>query len=164
MLIKLHFTIKAVYLKRTALNILHPRNSNFYKQQTAQNIIEIGKRLIKAKEQLAHGEWGKWLEEKVEFKSTTASKYMRVAREFSNFQTCENLTQSKIFTLLELPSEDREEFLEENPVEDMTTRELMEAIKAKKQAEERAKELEHAAELQNVKRTKRPLLNLKKSF
>lgn len=29
------------------------------KHQTAANIIEIGKRLIKVKEMLPHGEWGK---------------------------------------------------------------------------------------------------------
>jgi len=34
------------------------------KHQTAQNIIEIGSRLIQAKEMLSHGEWLPWLEKK----------------------------------------------------------------------------------------------------
>ena len=37
------------------------------KDQTAQNIIEIGKRLIKVKENLQHGEFTEWLKKRVEF-------------------------------------------------------------------------------------------------
>ena len=110
------------------------------KQQTAQSMIEIGKRLIIVKESLPHGEWGKWLEEKVDFKQTTASKFMRVAKEFSNFHTYENLTQSKIFALLDLPQEDRETFVKENPVDEMTTRELQKTIKEKQDLEEKLKD------------------------
>lgn len=113
------------------------------KNQTAQNIIEIGKRLNEAKELLPHGEWGKWLEEKVEFSQRNANNFMRVAKEFSNSQTYSNLTQSKIFALLDIPQEEREEFIENNPVEDMTTRELQKVIKEKKELERKIKELEN---------------------
>lgn len=126
--------IQTIEIKQIELEI------NFYKEQTAKNIIEIGKRLIKVKEMLPHGEWGKWLEEKVEFRQTTATKYMRVAKEFPNLQSLENLGQTKIFALLEVPKEEREEFIETNPVDDMTTRELREAIREKKQLE-REKEM-----------------------
>lgn len=37
------------------------------KNQTAENIIQIGYKLIEAKEKLPHGEWGAWLENKVAF-------------------------------------------------------------------------------------------------
>lgn len=106
------------------------------KQQTAQNIIEIGKRLIEVKESLPHGEFGKWLEEKVEFSKSTAYRFINTAEQFGNFPTLGNLNQSKIFLLLEVPQEDREEFIATNPVEDMTTRELEKAIKEKKQLEQ----------------------------
>lgn len=112
------------------------------KQQTAQNIIEIGKRLIQAKEQLPHGEWLPWLEEKIDFSRHTANRFMRVAEEFSNVSMLQHLTQSKIFALLDVPESQREEFIESNPVEDMTTRELRQAIKERKEAEQRAAELE----------------------
>ncbi len=114
-----------------------------YKQQTAQNIIEIGKRLIAAKEQLPHGEWGKWLEEKVDFSYTSAKRFMQVAREFSNSPTLGDMTQSKVFALLDLPQEEREEFVTENNIDEMTTRQLQQAIKEKKQAEARIAELEN---------------------
>lgn len=111
------------------------------KNQTAQNIIEIGKRLNEAKELLPHGEWGKWLEEKVEFSQRNANNFMRVAKEFSNSQTYSNLTQSKIFALLDVPQEEREEFIETNSVEDMTTRELRQVIKEKKELEKQVEKL-----------------------
>lgn len=111
------------------------------KNQTAQNIIEIGKRLNEAKELLPHGEWGKWLEEKVEFSQRNANNFMRVAKEFSNSQTYSNLTQSKIFALLDVPQEERKEFIENNPVDEMTTRELQQVIKEKKELEKQVEEL-----------------------
>ncbi|MBU3126769.1 DUF3102 domain-containing protein [Clostridium tagluense] len=105
------------------------------KQQTAQNIIEIGKRLIAAKGNLPHGEWGKYLDEKVDFSQRTANNFMKVANEFSNSQTLANLSQSKVFALLSLPQEERETFVKENPVDEMSTRELQQAIKDRDKAE-----------------------------
>lgn len=105
------------------------------KQQTAQSIIEIGKRLITVKESLPHGEWGKYLEEKVDFSQSTANRFMKVANEFSNSSTLMNLSQSKVFALLSLPQEERENFVKENQVNEMTTRELQQAIKDRDKAE-----------------------------
>lgn len=122
------------------------------KQQTAQNIIEIGKRLIEVKKSLGHGEWGKYLEEKVEFSQWTAQKFIRIANEFSNSGTFTNLNYSKAIALLDLPSDQRETFIQNNPVEDMTTRQLQAAIKAQKEAERRAQEAETAAEVERETR------------
>jgi len=117
------------------------------KMQTAQNIIEIGKRLIQAKESLPHGEWGNWLKDKVDFRPETASRYMQVSREFPNLTSISNLGSGKLFALLSLPSEERETFITENNVEDMTTRELQQAIKEKKA-------LEHEIELANIRESR----------
>lgn len=117
---------------------------NFYKTQTATGIIEIGKRLIEAKSQLPHGEWGKWLEDKVEFSQDTARNFMRVAESFPNPETIRNLPISKVYALLDVPQCDRDDFIQNTPVEDMTTRELQKAIK-------RAKELEQMLEIEKGK-------------
>jgi chromosome segregation ATPase len=111
------------------------------KHQTAQNIIEIGKRLIEAKEMLPHGEWGKWLEEKVEFTQQTANKFMRVANEMGNYASMLNSGTGKLFALLSLPEQDRERFIETQPIEDMTTRELQQAIREKKELEKQLQEI-----------------------
>jgi len=147
-----------------------------FKQQTAVNIIEIGRRLIRAKEILPHGAWGKWLEERVEFSQWTANKFMRAAREFSNCGTLNNLHPSKVIALLDVPAEEREQFVQEphelptgesKTVDQMTTRELQEAIKARKraeaktaEAEARAKEAERQA-LESAERATRLLDELK---
>ncbi|MFT5871131.1 MAG: chromosome segregation ATPase [Clostridium sp.] len=114
----------------------------FLKQQTAQNIIEIGKRLVAVKEGLPHGEFGKWLDEKVDFSQQTANKFMKVANEFEDYATLRNLGTGKIFALLSLPQEEREEFIQTNPVEGMTTKEFQQAIKDKKELENKLKTAE----------------------
>lgn len=112
-----------------------------FKGQAAMNMIEIGKRLVEVKEQLPHGTFGKWVEDEVQFTQQTANKFMRVAREMANYAPARNLDTSKAFELLALPAEEREEFIRQNPVEDMTKSELREAIKARKEAEEKAQEM-----------------------
>ena len=120
------------------------------KQQTAQNIIEIGKRLIQVKEMLPHGEWGKWLAEKVDFSDRTARNFMRVANECSNRQAFSDLPISKVYALLDLPLEDREEFVnsvhevngETKTIDIMSTREVQQLIKEKKELEQAKVELE----------------------
>ncbi|GCD11403.1 DUF3102 domain-containing protein [Clostridium tagluense] len=99
------------------------------KNQTASNMIEIGKKLIQVKGNLPHGQFGKYLEEKVSFKKSTANNFMKVAIEFSNFQSLGDLEPTKLILLLDIPKEERAEFIETNNVEDMSTRELTKKIK-----------------------------------
>lgn len=71
---------------------------------------------------------------------------MKVGSEFSNYQTLGNLTQSKIFALLDVSTEEREDFISQphevngqtKTVDEMTSRELQKVIKEKKQLEEKA--------------------------
>ena len=53
------------------------------KTQTAQNIIEIGKRLIMVKGSLAHGEWLPYLRDRVALSARTLSRFMTIVREYS---------------------------------------------------------------------------------
>ncbi len=101
-----------------------------------QASAEIGKRLIEAKEQLPHGEWGKWLKENVEYSQSTANNLMQIHMEYSsNSQAFGNLSYSKAVALLGIESEDREAFLQENDVDEMSTRELQKIIKEKQKLE-----------------------------
>jgi len=126
------------------------------KRQTAANLWEIGNRLIQVKRQLPHGEWGTWLKEKVEFSQQQASRLMRVAEEFPNYSTLSNLGRSQIFALLSVPSEERDAFIKEphqlssgavKTVNEMSARELQEAIKAKQEAERIAQKAQEDAAL-----------------
>lgn len=108
------------------------------KQELARNIVDIGLRLIEAKEMLSHGAWLPWLEAQAQFSEKTAQNYMRVAREFPNPQLVADLGVRKALALLELPPSERESFAEENNVIDMTSRELEKAIKERDTARQEA--------------------------
>ena len=111
------------------------------KRAGGEAILTIGRCLIEAKEQLPHGEWLPWLNERVEFSERTARNFMRLAREWSNRQALADLGAAKALTLLALPPEEREQFVEEHNVVDMTSRQLQQAIKERDEARAAA---EHA--------------------
>lgn len=130
----------------------------FYKAQAGASILEIGRRLIEAKEQLQHGEWLGWLEEKVDFSESTAQRFMRLAREYENPSPVTDLGPAKALVLLALPPLQRDEFLEENDASSMSKRELEKAVKEKREAMEKAEAAEKAqraaeAEIEQAKAT-----------
>ena len=126
---------------------------NIQKQANAVALlyaVELGRRLEEAKRVLPYGEWGNWLKNEVEFSQSTANNFMRLFEEYGatqisifgasiDSQTFANLPYSKALQLLAIPKEEREQFVEEAGVEDMSVRELKAAIeerdKAKKEAE-----------------------------
>lgn len=130
----------------------------YYKTQTVQNIIEIGKRLIEAKELLEHGQWGEWLKNAVEFSHQTANNFMAIAEQFSNSQALGNLNYTKLVTLLTLPTDDRDDFIEsthvvdgeEKTVGEMTTRELQRVIKERDEAKQQLAAAQRDAEQQRI--------------
>lgn len=135
--------IQVLEIKQIELEIL------FYKKQTVQSMFEIGGRLIKAKELVPYGEWEQWLQDKVDFSIRRARQFMQVTREFGERKTSSLLTFDKMLQLTTLEEKERETFIEENPVEDMTTRELRQAIKERKESEEKANGLQ--IELEQLK-------------
>ena len=121
------------------------------KDQTAQNIIEIGKRLIEVKENLQHGEFSEWLKKRVDISHRTANNFMKVATTFSNSQSIANLGSTKLFLLAGLDEENREEVMQENNIEEMTTRELEQVVKEKKEIKKQLEEeKEYSEELQEA--------------
>ncbi len=137
---------------------------NFYKATAGTAILEIGKRLIEAKALLNHGEWGEWLEQKVDFSEVTAQRFMRLAKEYSNPSPVTVLGASKALILLALPGSERDEFMSEKhtvngvekSVDEMSKRELEKAVKERNEALKReadiSKRLEELTdELERVK-------------
>ncbi len=99
--------------------------------------IEVGRRLVEAKAMLQHGEWGAWLKEKVEFSQQTANNLMNIYEEYGknpNSKLIGNLTYTKALKLLAVPEDERENFVQENKVDDMTVKELEKAIKERDEA------------------------------
>ena len=139
---------------------------NLIKDQTRKlvltNSILIGQKLKEAQLMVEHGQWGKWLAEEVEFSLSTANNLMRVYEEYgadqgvlfgsaAKSQALENLSYTQAVLLLGVAKEEREDFIQEAHVEEISTRELQAKVKeykeAKEKAERRADEAEHA---QNV--------------
>ena len=116
--------------------------------------IEIGRRLVEAKELVPHGEWGKYLQEKVSFSTSQANNMMRLYNEYGSNQeslfgtgakAIEALSVTSAIRLLSLPAEEREAFVEENDVAAMSTRELERAIRERNEAREAQKAAEATA-------------------
>lgn len=119
--------------------------------------IEIGRRLTEAKEMLEHGAWLPWLEQETDFSTSSAARYMKLFDEYgaaqqglfgpeTNFPTLGNLSISKALSLLAVPEEERESFAAEVHAEEISTRELEEAIRERDEAKKEAETLSNQVE------------------
>lgn len=124
----------------------------FYLGQTAQNIIEVGKRLIQAKNLVQHGQWQQWLQNNFQLSYRSAAKFMQCAEQFSNVPTSATLNVSQLTEMLSLPdAEETEKFIAEKAAEgkkvaEMTIKQLRDEIAAYKATIEQ-KDTEHQQSL-----------------
>lgn len=104
------------------------------------NSIEIGRRLVEAKELIEHGAFGDWLKSAVDYSQSTANNLMKIYEEYgadqgalfgdnAKSQTLGILTYSQAVALLGIPREEREAFVQENDVEALSVRKLQELVK-----------------------------------
>lgn len=125
---------------------------NAIKRGTAQYLLmqslEIGRLLVEAKGAVAHGEWGKWLEENCAYSTSNANNLMRLYTEYGESEQVSffeenklelfgNLNRSQAIALLAVPRSERADFVREHDVQNMSVSELEEAIR-KAKAEGRA--------------------------
>ena len=75
----------------------------FYLGQTAQNIIEVGKRLIAAKALVQHGHWQNWLNDNFQLTERTAQRFMQISERFSKTVDIDGFQPSQLTELLALP-------------------------------------------------------------
>lgn len=123
----------------------------FYLGQTAQNIIEVGKRLIAAKALVQHGHWQHWLEQNFQLSQQTAQKFMKCSERFANAVSMRDLQSTQMITLLSLPdAEETEKFIAEKAaegkkVDEMTIKQLREEIaEYKKTIEQKDKDFQQS--------------------
>lgn len=115
------------------------------KQNIAQNTINLGMYLCTVKERLGHGEFGKWLEETVDFTERTARRFMKVYKTTVELDkkydvVIGNLNSSQLVEISNLKKADIENLLENENVKDMSIRELQEVIKNYKQVNKKTKQ------------------------
>jgi hypothetical protein len=117
--------------------------------------IEVGRRLVEAKEMLPHGEWGGWLKNKVGFSQRTAERCMTLYDAYGAEQigifgaeikstALTNLSFTNALLLVAVPEEEREEFAAEVDAEHISSRELEQAIRERDEALKKAEEAETA--------------------
>jgi hypothetical protein len=130
---------------------------NTIKHQTGKILLnsamEIGRRLKEAKDMINYGEWGKWLETKVNYSQKTAENLMRIFDAYGSqltdaanvaasnaapssvaAQPLINLNYTQALILLGVPEEDRSQFIADLDLENISTRELQKAVQERNQA------------------------------
>ncbi|MUG68659.1 DUF3102 domain-containing protein [Paenibacillus campinasensis] len=124
------------------------------RQYFLQSATEIGRKLKEAKELVPHGEWRDWLKQNVSYSQSTANNFMRIADEYADSQALANLSYTQAVALLSVPAEERETFVEEHNVKELSSRELQKIIKEKKELEKELRKAKETAELERLEREK----------
>lgn len=110
------------------------------------NMWQLARVFVEAKQIVPHGQWGKWLEENAEVSERTAQDMMQAYKRFGGIPQIEGIGKAKLFRMLPLPEGTVEQFLKENDVENMSTRQVEQAVR---QAREEAD-----AEIQKERRAR----------
>lgn len=138
-------TARDPYIIAAEINFIKDRTKRLVEDIIVEAEIEIGGKLCEVKSMVSHGEWGKWLEENVDYSQSTAENLMKMYEEYGsgqirlgdtwrNSETFAKLTFTQHLALLKIPYEERQEFAEENNVSEMSTRQLQQAIRERDEA------------------------------
>ena len=112
------------------------REARMYSEAAALNLFQLGRVLIEAKKLVRHGEWTDWVRGNAHMSETQAQYLMRSYERFGQTPEVARLEKSKIFKMLSLPAGTEQAFMEENDVQNMTAREVEQAVrKVKEDAE-----------------------------
>lgn len=134
------------------------QEAQFYARSIANGMIQLGRVLTEAKPLVKHGEWERWIAENAGCSVRYAQMFMQAYERFGDNPAVMQIKErGKIFKLLALPSGTEEQFLAENDVAELSTREVEDAVRkvreemqasikeerdARKRAEARVEELE----------------------
>lgn len=112
----------------------------------AENIVIIGRLLIGVKSRIKHGEFSEWVQNNTEFSHSAANNFMNIAKAVEQTPALAAFPHSKVLALLDVPAEERVQFLGETDVENLSSRQLKALIKEKEEAQKEAERQRKAAE------------------
>lgn len=110
-----------------------------HRERFTLSLLEIGRCLNEAKDAglVPHGCWQDWVAVNTGFTLRGAQRMMKAAREIPKTSTLTLLDFSKVSALLALPADQREDFAKETDAEHISVRQLEQAIREKKEVEEK---------------------------
>lgn len=122
-------------------------------RQLASNLIEIGRLLVEAKNMVEPKDWEKYIWDNFGYSTSSADNWMKLYKEygndqeslfdsFTNSQTFGRMSYTKLLALTAIPAEEREEFVEQHDVENMSTRQLQQVIRERDEARKALAEAE----------------------
>lgn len=102
-------------------------------KRTAQNIIEVGQKLIEVKNRLGHGYFLTWLQAEFGWSYPTAARFMQVANSFKETSQIENFAPSALYELAgaSTPEAARNEAIARAKAGESITRQAAKSIKQK---------------------------------
>lgn len=129
----------------------------WHKENAGRSVWEIGRRLSHVKENdLAHGQFQDWVEEKLNINIRSAQRFMKVSKELPKTTTWSHLGNRALYLIATLPEEEREkehelDSGETKAVDEMTTRELEEVNRKNREQEQIIEEKDRQLEETNKK-------------
>ncbi|MBR3741444.1 MAG: DUF3102 domain-containing protein [Clostridia bacterium] len=126
------------------------KEARMYSEAMVMNLFQLGRVLTEAKSLCSRGEWGQWLQNNTDMSERHAQQIMGVYRRFGDRPAFTGIEKAKLFSMLSLPEGTEEDFIVHHDVQDMTSREVQEAVK-KARAEAKA---EAQAEIDEANRAR----------
>ena len=107
--------------------------------EARRNCIEVGHCLCEAKDKglVPHGQWEDWVKANTGMTPRNAQRLMKAAREVPAGSVMTEMELAKIMPILALPADEREEMAERVIAEDMTVKQLKEAIDRERKRSDR---------------------------
>lgn len=117
--------------QQTGLTPIHvlAEEARIYSESMAMNMLNLGRVFIEAKKQVAHGEWGEWVQRNSGMSVRSAQQLMAIYARFGDKPAFSGLEKSKMYKMLALPEGAEDAFAEQNDLVAMSSREIEAAVK-----------------------------------
>lgn len=100
-----------------------------YAANATMYMLQLGRVFIEAKELLKHGEFAAWCDENAGCSMRTVQNMMNAYKRFGEKQEFLSIGKTKLLKLLTLPEGTEEQFVQDNDIANMSSREIESAIR-----------------------------------
>ena len=106
------------------------KEAQYYATSFTNSILQLGRVLCEAKQLVEHGKWIDWVRDNTGFSTRTAQQFMSAYNRFGNNEKARQIgDRSKLIKMLALPAGAEDDFMDNNDVSAMSTREVDEAVR-----------------------------------